>query len=80
MTVTESVIGGGERNALVKPQFGHLYQFQPTTLEYNDLLVSFCFLQLIRHTGLLWRPSEGVHPPVAWENLGQSSILYDKVY
>ena len=82
MTVTEHLYdrGVGEIIALVKPQFGHLYQFQPMTLEYNDLLVSFCLLQLIRHMGLLWRPPEGVHPPVAWENLGQSSMLSDKVY
>ena len=74
------MMGGGERIALVKPQFGHLYQSQPMTLEYNDLLVSFFLLQLIRHMGLLWRPPEGVHPPVAWENLGQISMLSDKVY
>ena len=49
-------------------------------LEYNDILVSFCLLQLIRHIGLLIRPPEGVHSPVAWGNLGQSSMLSDKVY
>ena len=43
------------------------------TLEYNDLLVSFCLLQLIRHMGLLWRPPERVHPPVAWKNLGRAA-------
>ena len=59
--------------------------FQPIqnrirSIKYNDLLVSVCLLQLIRHMGLLWRPPEGVHPPVAWENIGQSSMLSDKVY
>ena len=67
MTVTEHLYdrGVGEIIALVKPQFGHLYQFQPMTLEYNDLLVSFCLLQLIIHMGLLWRPPEGVQLPLS---------------
>ena len=81
MTVTDLYDrGGGVRIALVKHQFGQLYQSQPMTLEYNDLLVSFCLLQLIRQVDLLWRPPVGVHPHVAWENLGQSSMLSDKVY
>ena len=42
MTVIEHLYyGGGGRIALVKPQFGYVYQSQSTTLQYKDLLVIF---------------------------------------